>query len=480
VAGKQFASSPGVTELRSSGLNAGSTTAFQQVSAGILGGTIGANRWTNVDDPYVQFLYAADSSAKNAAFQNIFRGLVDQKAPAGSGARNAWEYLQGTMRKIGLSSAKTTLGVPAPQDMTGLENVIRATIGSNATDPLAWLTAASMGYSGGKTIKQPDTTPQFNRQVQKALQLKDWGDAKNALYDTYYAAFGVPPTDDLVSKLETSWNSEMKAQTTAAVTQGKTTFKPIYDTTKPIYDKSKPVLTKGGKPKKDAKGNTIYQQKVDKDGNLMFAQKKNKAGVLQYESVYTATTTTEAEGFTAQEQEQFLADFLKSNFPQSNFTAENIGGAAKSIFDDLVNASKNNYAAVPSFDKISNVILSVIGSADENVAAEIIRKYKDDIRKETGKKFMSLAEDLAAGKDAKPIVQGLLTNVGNALETTIYEDDPLMKTILNFKDEKGNYRLPNDLELFNLVDNDPRVAYTSRKKNEAVDMAQTLRSRLQR
>ena len=89
MAGKQFASSPGVTELRSSGLNAGSTTAFQQVSAGILGGTIGANRWTNVDDPYVQFLYAADSSAKNAAFQNIFRGLVDQKAPAGSGARRA-------------------------------------------------------------------------------------------------------------------------------------------------------------------------------------------------------------------------------------------------------------------------------------------------------------------------------------------------------------------------------------------------------
>lgn len=480
MAGKQFASSPGVTELRSSGLNAGSTTAFQQVSAGILGGTIGANRWTNVDDPYVQFLYAADSSAKNAAFQNIFRGLVDQKAPAGSGARNAWEYLQGTMRKIGLSSAKTTLGVPAPQDMTGLENVIRATIGSNATDPLAWLTAASMGYSGGKTIKQPDTTPQFNRQVQKALQLKDWGDAKNALYDTYYAAFGVPPTDDLVSKLETSWNSEMKAQTTAAVTQGKTTFKPVYDTTKPIYDKTKPVLDSKGKPKKDSKGNTIYQQKVDKDGNPVFQQKKNKAGILQYETTYTATTTTAAEGFTSKEQEQFLADFLKANFPKADFTAENIGGAAKSIFDDLVNTSKNNYAAVPSFDKISNVILNAIGSADENVAAEIIRKYKDNVRKEAAKKYMSLAEDLAAGKDARPIVQDLATRVGNALETTIYEDDPLMKTILNYKDEKGNFRLPNELELFNLVDNDKRSAYTSRKINEAIDMGQTLRSRLQR
>lgn len=438
------------------------------------------NRWTNQEDPYVKFLYAADGYAKNQAFQDIFRGLVDQKAPAGSGARNAWEYLQGTMRKIGLSSAKTTLGIPTTQDMTGLENVIRGAIGSNAVDPLAWLSAAAMGYTGGKTVKQPDTTPQFNRQVQKALQLKDWGDAKNALYDSYYAAFGVPPTDDLVSKLETSWNAEMKAQTTAAVTQGKTTFKPVYDTTKPVYDKTKPVLTKSGKPKKDAKGNTVYQQKVDKDGNPVFEQKKNKAGVLQYESIYTATTTTEAEGFTAGEQEQFLADFLKSNFPKVNFTAENIGGAAKAIFDDLVNASKNNYAAVPSFDKISEIILSAIGSADENVAAEIIRKYKDDVRKETGKKFMSLAEDLAAGKDAKPIVQGLLTSVGNALETTIYEDDPLMKTILNFKDEKGNYRLPNELELFNLVDNDPRSAYTSRKKNEAIDMAQTLRSRLNR
>jgi hypothetical protein len=480
VAGKTFSSSPGPTELRSAGYGVGNTTAFQQVSTGILGGTIGMNRWTNPDDPYLQFLYAADGAAKNQAFQNIFRGLIDQKAPTGSGARNAWEYLQSTMRKIGLSSSKTTPGIPTTQDMAGLENVIRGAIGSNATDPLAWLSAAAMGYSGGKTVKQPDTTPQFNRQVQKALQLKDWGDAKNALYDSYYAAFGVPPTDDLVSKLETSWNAEMKAQTAATVTQGKTTYKPIFDTSKPVYDKTKPVLTKAGKPKKDAKGNIIYQQKVDKDGNPVFQQKTNKAGQLQYESIYTATTTTAAEGFTAAEQEQFLADFLKSNFPKGDFSPEKIGGAAKAIFDDLMNVHKNNYSELPSFDKISPVMLSIIGSADENVAAEILRKYKDDIRKSAGTKYMSLQEELAAGKDAKPIVTDLLTRVGNALETTVYEDDPLMKTILNYKDEKGNFRLPNELELFNLVDNDPRTAYTSRKKNESVDMFQTLKGRLQR
>ena len=66
------------------------------------------------------------------------------------------------------------------------------------------------------------------------------------------------------------------------------------------------------------------------------------------------------------------------------------------------------------------------------------------------------------------------------LETYIDENDNLSKSIMNFKDDKGNYRLPNEFELYQLLDNDPRAAYTSRKKNEAVDMFQTLRSRLQR
>jgi hypothetical protein len=473
VADKKF--SPG---LGNRPLGGGNTTAFQQYSAGVLGGSIGANRWTDQNNPWMQYLYAPDSTAKDTAFQNIFRGLVDQKSPAG-GYRNAWEYLQDTMRKTGMSSAKTTLGIPTTQDMTGLENVIRGAIGSNATDPLAWLQAASMGYTGGKKITQPDTTPKFTRQAQKALQLKDWGDAKNALYDSYYAAFGTAPTDDLVSRLENAWNSEVKKQTTASVTEGKTSFVPVY-TNKPVYDKTKPVLTKNGKPKKDAKGNIVYQQKVDKDGKPVFEQAKDKSGILQYKTVYTGTTTQASEGFTAGEQEQFLADFLKANFPQADFNAEEIGGAAKSIFDELASVHKNNYSAVPGFDKLSGTILNMIGSADENVAAEILRKYKDDVRKEASKKYMSLAEDLAAGKDVKTIMDNTFKTASSYLETYIDENDNLSKSIMNFKDDKGNYRLPNEFELYQLLDNDPRAAYTSRKKNEAVDMFQTLRSRLQR
>jgi hypothetical protein len=464
--------------LRVAGYGSGNTTAFQQYSASVLGGSIGENRWTDPNNPWMQYLYAADSTTKDTAFQSIFRGLVDQKSPVG-GYRNAWEYLQDTMRKIGMSSAKTTLGIPTTQDMTGLENVIRGSIGSNATDPLAWLQAAAMGYSDGKKITQPDTTPRFNRQVQKSLQLKDWGDAKNALYDSYYAAFGVAPTDDLVSKLETAWNSEMKKQTTPNVTEGKTSFVPVY-TDKPVYDKTKPVLTKNGNPKKDAKGNIIYQQKVDKNGKPVFEQLKNKEGILQYKTVYTGTDTQTSEGFTAGEQEQFLADFLKTNFPQADFNAEEVGGAAKSLYDDLVAVHRNNYSEAPGFESLSKVILDVIGSADENVAAEIVRKYKDGVRKDAGKKYMSLAEDLAGGKDLKSLMENTFKTASSYLETYIDENDTLSKTIMNYKDDKGNYRLPNDFELYQLLDNDPRAAYTSRKKNEAIDMAQTLRNRLQR
>jgi hypothetical protein len=476
VAEPKFSSSPGPTEIR--GYNPG-TTAFQSMAAGVIGGSIGQNRWTNADDPYMKFLYAADSTAKDAAFQNIFRGLVDQQDPTGK-YRNMWEYVQATMRNMKMSSAKTTLGVPDSKDMAALENVIRGAIGSNATDPIAWLTAASMGYSGGKTITQPDTTPKFNRQINKTLQLIDWTDAKSKIYDLYYTAFGTAPSDDLIGKLENQWNVEVKKQTPPTVTEGKTTFTPVYDKSKPIFDKTKPVLTKGGKPKKDAKGNIIYQQKVDKNGNPLFEQKKNKEGILQYETKYATTTSQEGEGFTNEEQAQFLTDFLKANFPQADFNAEEVGGAAKSIYDDLVAVHRNNYSTAPGFDKLGGVILDIIGSADEKVAAEKLRAYKDNIRKETGKRYMSIAEDLAAGKDARELIGNALNMATNYLETTLTEDDSLMKKILNFKDDKGNYRMPNDLEMYELLDNDPRAAYTSRKKNEAISMAQTLRSRLQR
>ena len=92
---------------------------------------------------------------------------------------------------------------------------------------------------------------------------------------------------------------------------------------------------------------------------------------------------------------------------------------------------------------------------------------------------MSLTDDINAGNDAAPTIDKLITSVSQALETTVGIDDPIMLQILNYKDDKGAYRLPNDLELSKLLMNDPRMARTSRAVNEAVNLSQSLQSQLQ-
>jgi hypothetical protein len=54
-----------------------------------------------------------------------------------------------------------------------------------------------------------------------------------------------------------------------------------------------------------------------------------------------------------------------------------------------------------------------------------------------------------------------------------------MIQMLNFKDDKGVYRKPNALERKQLMDADPRMDSTSGRLNQAVDTAQSLRSKLQ-
>lgn len=92
---------------------------------------------------------------------------------------------------------------------------------------------------------------------------------------------------------------------------------------------------------------------------------------------------------------------------------------------------------------------------------------------------MSLAPDIAAGKDAKPIVDNLSNSLSDAFETYVGIDDPFMVRVLNYKDDKGNYRLPNEFELSSMITEDPRFAKTSKAINQSVNLAQSLKSQLQ-
>lgn len=470
----RFTSSPGPTDVRE--YQSAKKTAWQSISSDIL-----LNQNTLYADPYVKYLTASgDPVAAAREFNRLYAGLAGTAASAGSKFNNSWEELQTLLRANKYSNGKSAIGIVDSADRTGLAKAIQDSLAMGQTDVIQFLGALSAsGGRGGTTIKQPDTTKKFNTQVTRALQMKDLGDATRALTDAYMLAFTTAPTQEMIADFQNKWNAEVKAQTPSVTSEAVTKYVPVSDKSQPIFDKTKPVLGKNGKPKKDSKGNIIYQQKLDKDGNPMFKQLKNKEGVLQYEAITSTKTTTPGEGFTAEEQQAFMANYIATNYPSEQWNLDTIGGAAKNIYDAIAEVNRNNYENVPTFQEIAPLITQIIGTGNSQVASELLQKYVDTTRSKTAKRFMSLADDIAAGNDAKPIIDRYSNVASSTLETTIGIDDPLMLSILNYKDDKGNFRLPNDYELSTMLMNDPRRARTSAAKNEAVNMAQSLAQKLQ-
>lgn len=458
---KKFASSPSPMDLMS-GSTSNTPTAFSSMSSAIMSG-MGANMYT-ATNPYLPYLNAPDQTAKSIELQNLKRMLSAQAAPSGSKATNMFDHWQMLARATGFSKAKTPIGIVGPGDDTALATVIGLAAANNA-DPISYLeTLKAYGVGAKPGPKQPDTTTKYNKQVSTALQLKDETEARLEFNNAYFTAFGLAPTADLDKKFTSQWNATVKAQAPTSTTSTVTSYAPVWD------KKSKPVID----PK-------TKKQKIDKFGNPQYSkQVKNAEGVLQYQAINKVNTTTTGEGFTAEEQQQFLADFLVKNFPNDKFNVENLGGSAKAIYDDLVGTSVKNYSKAPDFATLAPVIKDILGTSDQKVAEEKIRQYKTTVRNQVAAKYMGIADYVNAGEDADKYVKPLMQSLSNALERDVTENDPLLKQALNFKGYDGKYRLPNDWEMTKLIMNDPGYGKTSTAINEAVNLTQGLRSKLGR
>ena len=142
--------------------------------------------------------------------------------------------------------------------------------------------------------------------------------------------------------------------------------------------------------------------------------------------------------------------------------------------------NKANYNKTPDLATLSPLIKNVLSSTDSKVATEYIAQYQNTIRKQTAAKYMGLAEYINAGEDASTYLKPLMETFSTALEKNFSEDDPFILQAANFKDEKGVYRMPNALELNQMIMNHPDYGKTARAVNEAVDLTQNLRSKLGR
>jgi len=432
-----------------------SQTAFQTMSQMQGGGVLGVNQYTDPNNSTTQLYLAfldSSGSAKNLAFQNIYRGLISQPSPTGKGS--LWDYT-----KVLMGSKNKSI-LPDASDISKITNAIQGAVSSNAPDLVAYLQNMKAVGGDGKVAAKPTTS--YNKQISTALQLKDYNDAKQMASDAYFAAYGYAMGDELVAKFKDAFNSEAKKQLPTSTTTQVTTPTPIYDMKKPIID-----------PK-------TKKQKVDKNGKPMFAQKIDVNGKPVYEYVTKSTAVATGEGFTEDEQKQFLASYLSTNAPDLKGDPAKLGGLAKSIYDQIISLHKNNFLDTPDLPSLMPLLKSVIGTADQAVATETLRKYQADQRAKAAVKYMGIADYLNAGKDASEFINPLRDRVSQFLEADVGLDDPLMMQLLNFQGEDKKYRLMNDYELQQALVNDPRFAKTSTAKNQSVNTAQALASALGR
>jgi hypothetical protein len=257
----------------------------------------------------------------------------------------------------------------------------------------------------------------FSKQVATSIRLLDPTDAKASLSDAYYQAFGAFPSEAQIGNYMNLYNAEAKRQKGKSVTTSSTSG-----------------------------------------------------------TVTTSNTITSDQGFTQGEQQQFLADYLSKNLNVKS--SADLGGMAKTLYDTIVASYKGNYQAEPEFATVMGVIKNVIGSADDKTAGQQLDVFLQEGRKIAAKQFLGLANELTAGEDVIKYSAPLAKAATKTLGVNISADDPLIKKALNFKDDKGQYRLMNDLEFAQAVEADPRYAVSSGAINKATTLASSLATKL--
>lgn len=264
-----------------------------------------------------------------------------------------------------------------------------------------------------------NNTVKFSKNIATAVKLLDLTDAKSQLSNAYYQAYGAFPSQIQIENFQKSWNKEaerQKAKTTTSMT------------------------TRG--------------------------------------DVTSSLTTTLGEGFTEQEQQQFLANYLAKNFDVA--TSENLGGQAKGLYDQIVGVHRNNLLSEPDLPTVANVIKDVLKSSDDTVATQKLNDYFAKQRRVASTQYLGVQNQLLAGDDVITYITPLQEALRKSFGRNVANNDPLIIKALNYKDDKGNYRPMNEIELNDLIMNDPRFATSPMAISQAASLGERLTQKLGR
>lgn len=232
----------------------------------------------------------------------------------------------------------------------------------------------------------------FSKDVSTAINLIDKTDAATTFTKAYYTAFGLTATNDQIVTFMNKFNAKAKQEAATVTSSGTTTT--------------------------------------------------SKSG-----STGKRTTVTSGLGFTGEEQANYLAKYLGY---YTQITPE-VAGAAKVILDDIRNTYKNNGLQEPGFEAMAKVVKDVISTGDSDMAKQKIAEAKQKIRTLAAKLNPGVADLLNSGEDMSTITQQYIKLAESVTRKRYTQDSPLIKQMVNFKDDKGAYRSATNFEALSIL-----------------------------
>ncbi len=328
------------------------------------------------------------NQADPVAFSNLAARELDalRSQLRNDGFGNNANYLQALLRATGKSKGSSPLGTFSYEDT----KAFREAVVESRLNGVEYLTLLQDNLDKGGV---GGTKTKFSKEASTAINLIDKSDSKTMLSKAYYAAYGEGAPQSEIDRFMTKFNARAKKEAVTTTAQGTST------------------TSTGGTTGK-------------------------------------STTIRSGLGFTAEEQTNFLANYLMKRGVK---VTPETGGAVKTFIDEMRNTYKDNNLVEPEFNTLANKALALIGTGDPEILKQKLAEEKQRIRNQAAKLNPGMADILARGEDLKDYADQYM-KIASAITRKTYDmNNPLIKKMMNYKDEKGNYRAASDIEAYEIM-----------------------------
>ena len=358
--------------------------------------------------------FSMDPTAFVASTTAYFDGLRKVNDASGRSDINDLGYLQAAVRSMGMSKGVSPIGQLDPEDYTAIKNVFQGAY-LNGTDWATYLQRRAQS-----PYASVNAGPTFSKSITSALKLIDKTDSEAILSDAYFQAYGKYPTMDQVGKFKNKWNAEAKRQLESTTTTGTS--------------------------------NTTGQSSASKSKSV-----------------------TTGQGFTQDEQQQFLAGFLKENY---NITGEEESGKAKILLDDLKRSYSDNLLPEPDLAEMIAFVGDAIGTSDAASYKQKVDAKLQEARTSAAKFYPGAADTLAAGQDIRSTyAEPAAKAVNSYLNTNFKYNNPRIKELINFNDGKTTRPMSAN-EIQKWAEKQPEFPTSDYGRSKAMNLSQAFKDGL--